>query len=155
MRVETAAAVFITVRQIIKCAAAVLAQRIQRAIAEKTVEIIGICTWMAGEVFTFFVCKIRIVMGHKDNLLKENAHPDQKQGTQNSGGSAKLSPVSFRTSRFRQAYRMHSTYLTYPHNGGFTVTDSSGLAPDSVSCTKQVRAYLRYLFVFIINDTWE
>ena len=79
VRVETAATVFVTVRQIIKCAAAVLAQRIQRAIAEKTVEIIGICTWMAGEVFTFFVCKIRIVMGHKHNLLKENAYPDQNR----------------------------------------------------------------------------
>ena len=79
VRVETAATVFITVRQKIKCAAAVLAERNQRAIAEKTDEIIGICTWMAGEVFTFFVCKIRIVMGHKDNLLKENAHPDQNR----------------------------------------------------------------------------
>lgn len=92
MRVETAAAVFITVRQIIKCAAAVLAQRIQRAIAEKTVEIIGICTWMAGEVFTFFVCKIRIVMGHKDNLLKENAHPDQNRARKIAGDQQSCLP---------------------------------------------------------------
>ena len=93
-------------------------------------------------------------MGHKHNLLKENAYPDQNRARKIEG-SAKLSPISFRTSQFRQAYRMRSTYLTYPHNGGFTVTDSSGLAPDSVSRTKRVRAYLRYLLVFIINDTWE
>lgn len=93
-------------------------------------------------------------MGHKHNLLKENAYPDQNRARKIEGDQQSCLPL-FRTSQFRQAYCMRSTYLTYPHNGGFTVTDSSGLAPDSVSRTKQVRAYLRYLLVFIINDTWE
>lgn len=84
---------------------------------------------------------------HDKTSQKEKCVHCQKQRTQKKGDSDSCIPHHFYTSRFRQAYCMCSTYLTYPHKGGFTVTDSPGLSPDSVSCAKQVRTYI-YIFKY-------
>ena len=53
-------------------AAAFIAQGIKRTVAEQAVEVVGICTCVAGEIFAAFILKKRIV-GHIDHL-KNSVH---------------------------------------------------------------------------------
>lgn len=57
MRHKTVCAVLISVFCVSKISSTVFSQRIKRAIAEKTVKFLRICTLMAGKIFTFFMAE--------------------------------------------------------------------------------------------------
>ena len=61
---QTIGAVLHAVFRIAEIAAAPVAQCIQRAVTEKTVEIVRVCTFMAGEIFAGSILK-EIVICHR------------------------------------------------------------------------------------------
>ena len=61
---QTIGAVLHSAFRIAETAAAPVAKRIQRAVAEKAIEILRICALMAGEIFTVPVLK-EIVICHR------------------------------------------------------------------------------------------
>ena len=64
MREQAMAAVFDAILQENEIAAAVRAQRLERAITEQTIEITRIVRLMAGEEFTLLILKISIMPFH-------------------------------------------------------------------------------------------
>lgn len=60
---EAVTAIFDPSIRVFEIAAALIAQRIERTIAEQTAEAFRICTFVAGEIFTFLIL-IKIVMSH-------------------------------------------------------------------------------------------
>ena len=61
MRYQTIGTIFNTVFGIFKTAAALIARKIQRAIAEQTVKILGVVAFVTGEIFTFLVGEKSVV----------------------------------------------------------------------------------------------
>ena len=57
MRYNTVCTIFISTFCVGKISSTVFSQRIKRAIAEKTVKFLRICTLMAGKIFTFFMAE--------------------------------------------------------------------------------------------------
>ncbi len=55
VRVSAVGAILISIGHHGKCTSAVLSKCIERAVAEKAVEVFGICTLMAGEKLAFLV----------------------------------------------------------------------------------------------------
>ena len=62
--IQAVAAIFHTVFRITEIAAAPVPKCIQRAVTEKTVEIVRVCTFMAGEIFAGSILK-EIVICHR------------------------------------------------------------------------------------------
>ncbi len=58
MRIQACRAILFPIFAVNKVSSALIAQHVKRAPAEQAVEIVGISTFMAWEIFTFLMCKI-------------------------------------------------------------------------------------------------
>lgn len=86
VRIEAAAAIFVAVFEICEAASAALAQHVQRAVAEKAVEVVGVGPLVTWEKFALAVGKIRIALslGHIDfpRFCKKKRRVRKRHATQ-------------------------------------------------------------------------